>query len=128
MDYKSTAIHWASYLRELFVEHVHRSYNTLKFKTDVEIDESLFRRKIKYNRGKPCGQKIWIFRIIGSSNLLVLYPVDNRNAETLIPLIQNHVEPGTRIFSDNWAAYFQLNELGNHHFTVTHNIKVIEKQ
>ena len=42
MDYKSTAIHWASYIRELFVEHVHRSYNILKFKTDVEIDESLF--------------------------------------------------------------------------------------
>ena len=96
-------------------------YNTLKFKTDVEIDESFFGRILKYNRGKPCGQKIWIFGIIErSSNLLVLYPVDNRNTETLIPLIQNHVEPGTRIFSDNWAAHFQLNELCYHHFTVTH--------
>ena len=121
MDYKSTAVHWASYIRELFIEHVHRSYSEMKFSNEVEIDESLFGRKIKYNRGKPCGQKIWIFGIIErKSNLLVMYPVNNRNADTLIPLIEKHVEPGTRIFSDNWAAYFKLNEIGYPHFTVTH--------
>ena len=93
----------------------------MKFSNEVEIDESLFGRKIKYNRGKPCGQKIWIFGIIErKSNLLVMYPVNNRNTDTLIPLIEKHVEPGTRIFSDNWAAYFKLNEIGYPHFTVTH--------
>ena len=100
---------------------MYTSYETLKFKNEVEIDESLFGRKIKYNRGKPSGQKIWIFGIVErSSNMLSLYHVDNRNAETLVPLIQKHVEPGTRIFSDTWAAYFNLNNLGFPHFTVTH--------
>ena len=121
MDYKSTAVNWASYIRELFMEHIHKQYETMKFNTDVEIDESLFGRKIKYNRGRPGGQKIWIFGMVERlSNLIILYPVDNRDAATLIPLIQKHVAVGTRIFSDNWAAYFKLNELGYEHFTVTH--------
>ena len=121
MDYKTTAVNWASYIREMFMEYVYKNYQTLKFDTEVEIDESLFGRKIKYNRGRPTGQKIWIFGIVErSSNLLVLYPVDNRDAATLIPIIQKHVRPGTRIYSDNWAAYFNLNNLGYEHFTVTH--------
>ena len=103
------------------MEYVHKTYENLKFSSDVEIDESLFGRKIKYNKGRPGGTKIWIFGIVErNSNMLVLYPVDNRNAETLIPLIQKHVQPGTRIFSDNWAAYFKLNDMGYPHFTVTH--------
>ena len=50
----------------------------------------------------------------------MIYPVDNRDANTLIPLIKKHVKLGTKIFSDNWAAYFKLNDLGYPHFTVTH--------
>ena len=108
MEYKSTAVKWGSFMRELFMEH-------------VKIDESLCWRKIKYNRGNPSGQKIWIFVIVERrSNTLVMYPVDSRDADTLISLIKKHVEPGTRIFSDNWAAYFKLNDLGHPHFTVTH--------
>ncbi|MEW8548562.1 MAG: IS1595 family transposase [Candidatus Thiodiazotropha sp.] len=121
MDYKSTAVNWGSYMREIFMEYIYNTYQDMKFGDDVEIDESLFGRKIKYNRGKPSGQKIWIFGIIErKSNLIILYPVDNRNANTLIPLIQKHVSPGTRIYSDNWAAYLKLNDLGYEHFTVTH--------
>ena len=46
--------------------------------------------------------------------------MDSRNSETLIPLIQKHVRPGTRIYSDSWAAYMHLNTLGYQHFTVEH--------
>lgn len=31
--------------------------------------------------------------------------VDDRSANTLLPIIQNHVLPGTLIRSDQWAAY-----------------------
>ena len=67
-------------------------------------------------------RKFGIFGIVERrSNMLFLYPIDNRNAETLIiPIIQKHVPPGTRIYSDNWAAYFRLNGIGYPHFTVTH--------
>ncbi|CAG2225415.1 unnamed protein product [Mytilus edulis] len=68
----------------------------IRFQGDVELDESLFGRKIKYNRGKPTGNRIWIFGMIErSSNKIVMYPVDSRGADVLIPLIQKHIEPGS---------------------------------
>jgi hypothetical protein len=35
-------------------------------------------------------------------------------------LIERHVAPGSRIFSDNWAAYLHLNELGYEYCLATH--------
>jgi transposase-like protein len=87
------------------------------FDGHVEIDESLFGRKAKYNRGNPTGTRIWIFGMVQrSSNKIIMYPVDKRDAQTLIPLIKKHVSPGSRIFLDSWAAYIHLNQLGYGHF------------
>lgn len=54
------------------------------------------------------------------SNTIILYPVADRSAATLIPLIQRHVELGSTIYSDGWTAYCELNSLGYRHFTVLH--------
>ena len=40
--------------------------------------------------------------------------------QTLIHLIEKHVAPGSRTFSESWAVYLHLNELGYEHFSVTH--------
>ncbi|CAC5384063.1 unnamed protein product [Mytilus coruscus] len=121
MEYKSTSVHLASYIREMFCEYIYTEYEIIRFQGDVELDESLFGRKIKYNRGKPTGNRIWIFGMIErSSNKIVMYPVDSRGADVLITLIQKHVEPGSRIFSDSWGAYSGLNRLGYEQFTVIH--------
>jgi hypothetical protein len=39
-----------------------------------------------------------------------MFPVDNRDVPTLIPLIEKHVAPASRIFADSWAAYLHLSE------------------
>ena len=49
-----------------------------------------------------------------------MFPVDDRSAETLIPIIEKYVKPGTRILSDGWAAYEKLNLHGYEHFSVCH--------
>jgi len=46
--------------------------------------------------------------------------VDNIDTKTLVPLIQEHVALGTRIFADSWPAYLGLNDLGYKHFSVVH--------
>ena len=98
------------------------------FEGDVKIDESLFGRKVKYNKGEPKEHRIWLFGIVHrESNITYHYPVDNRDAATLIPLIQRHVLPGSRIFSDSWAAYMSLNEMGYQHFTVCHKTTFKQK-
>ncbi|CAG2198649.1 unnamed protein product [Mytilus edulis] len=113
MDYKNTSVNWASYIRELFCQYVSTIYDYTEFEGEVELDESLFGRKVKYHRGNSSGLRIWIFGIVErSTNRIVLYPVDDRSANTLVPLIQKHVKPGSRIFSDSWAAYNTLNDIG----------------
>lgn len=54
------------------------------------------------------------------SNTLLIYPVSDRSEDTLIPIIERHVEAGFTIYSDGWSAYCGLNELGYNHFIVLH--------
>ena len=104
-----------------FSQYVFDIYKTLKFTGEVEIDESLFGHKIKYNKGQPRGKRTWIFGLIErETNRVILYSVDNRKAGTLIPIIQKHVVEVTIIYYDSWGAYLALNELGYEHFTVIH--------
>ena len=93
----------------------------MKLRGDVEVDESCFGSRSKYNRGQKRGMKVWIVGLVErSSNRIILYPVDNRNAMTLTTIIKRHVEPGSNVYSDGWAGYNDLNMLGFRHFTVVH--------
>jgi hypothetical protein len=49
-----------------------------------------------------------------------MFPVDNRDVPTLIPLIKKHVAPARRIFADSWAAYLHLSEFEYEYFSVAH--------
>jgi hypothetical protein len=53
VKYKSTALDWASFLRELSKEHFNRNITHKKLRGEKEIDESLFGRRVKYHRGNP---------------------------------------------------------------------------
>ena len=103
-------------------ENFHQNIKNLVMSGEIEIDESLFGRKIKYHRGYPRpGLRIWIFGMVERKyNQIILYPVSGRTKEPLIPLIQRHVAPGSTIYSNGWTAYCQLNSLGYDHFTVLH--------
>ena len=120
--YGTTAVNWASYIRELFKEHFHRHIRHKRLGGEVEIDESLFGRRVKFHRGNPNkGLKVWIFGLVDrTTNTVVVYPVSDRTEATLLPIIQRHVLPGSTIYSDGWSAYYNLNDAGYNHFTVLH--------
>lgn len=87
----------------------------------VEIDESYFGKRHKYHRGRFVGLHVWIVGLVErGSNKIILYPVEKRNQETLQWIIQNHVATGSTIYTDGWAAYKGLSELGYEHFVVEH--------
>ena len=53
--------------------------------------------------------------------------VPQRNAATLLPIIQQHVAPGTIIHSDEWRTYSQVSTLPNvaAHATVNHSLEFV---
>jgi len=88
----------------------------------VQIDESLM-LKAKYHWGHQLRAKQrWVFGIYDPSTKEGhIELVEQRDAVTLLPIIQRIVTPGTTIWSDEWAAYRQLSSLGFVHETVNHS-------
>ncbi len=58
----------------------------------------------------------------------VMTIVQQRDAQTLLPIIQTHVAPGTVIHSDQWAAYNRVGSLPNvsSHSTVNHSVTFVD--
>ena len=52
MNYSSTSVDWANFVREPFKLWVMEHMMTMKFSGIVEIDESKFGRRMKYHRGE----------------------------------------------------------------------------
>lgn len=54
--------------------------------------------------------------------------ISRRDASTLLPIIQAHVLPQTIVYSDEWAAYNQVQSLPNvtSHSTVNHSLHFVD--
>ncbi|EDO44629.1 predicted protein, partial [Nematostella vectensis] len=76
-----------------------------------QIDESRFNHKPKYNRGRPPMRENWVFGVLStaySPSRGYFQLVPRRDAETLLPIIQRALLPGSTVHSDDWAAYRRL--------------------
>jgi len=66
MCYNTTAVEWAKYMRRIFKEYIYENVHGIEnmtFSGIIEIDESLFGRKVKYNKGNPrVGLKVIIVK------------------------------------------------------------------
>ena len=124
ISYSNTAVDWASYIRELLKEFWTHNLSEVQLPSDdiIEVDESFFGRRQKYMRGLNKTEiKIWVVGLISrKNNQMVMYPVDKRDASTLLWIIKRHCPIGSTIFTDGWAGYQGLNEEGYEHFTVNH--------
>ena len=70
----------------------------------IEIDEAMFSRR-KNHVGRVLPQQ-WCFGgICRETRESFLVAVDDRSANTLIPIIIDKIAPGSTIISDGWAAY-----------------------
>ncbi|KAL5481436.1 hypothetical protein EMCRGX_G021590 [Ephydatia muelleri] len=94
----------------------------------VQIDESLFKHKPKYHRGRRADYEQWVFGMVDTSqtpSLGFMQMVDTRDAATLLPIIRAHTAPGTIIHSDEWAANRRISQDIPHlqHATVNHSVE-----
>ena len=58
----------------------------------------------------------------------VMCTVPDRTARTLLPIIAQHVRSGSVIYSDQWAAYNQVQQLQpvSSHQTVNHSVNFVD--
>ncbi|XP_019221012.1 uncharacterized protein LOC109204463 [Oreochromis niloticus] len=94
----------------------------------VVIDESHFRHKRKYGRGRMAGgwkRRKWVFGMLGikhrGKTRPILRLVEKRSRRHLVPAITLHVRIGSSVISDEWRAYCVLPNLGYEHHTVNHS-------
>ena len=151
---KPTVIDWRNFTRELMVSALEQAPRMGGVGQVVQIDESLFRGRRKYNRGRVLqgdgvpgrrpnnhGQRVegpWVFGLLlVESGELRLFRVEHRDAGTLLPIIVANVAPGTTIWSDEWAAYRgipQCNDTpqngggakGDRHESVNHSVQFVD--
>ena len=86
---------------------------------------------LQNNRGRRTHQEIWVLGLVDTSfspALGYMEVVQQRDAATLLPIINAHVAPGTVVHTDEWAAYNRLGTLPNvtSHSTVNHSINFVD--
>lgn len=104
-----------------------RKYNKGRFligdnKNDYEVklkEEMKKKEGIEYALGKVVGP--WVFGLYQSQTRIRFYVVQDRTGDTLIPLINSNVEKNSTVVSDEWAGYNRLSQHGYVHETVNHS-------
>jgi hypothetical protein len=91
----------------------------------VEINESKFVKR-KYNRGQRV-DGCWVFGGIERDSKKCFFEiVEDRSRNTLLPIIQKYIKPGSLIISDCWKAYDCLASCGYEHQTVNHSVEFVD--
>ena len=88
----------------------------------VEIDEAKLGKR-KYNRGHWV-EGVWILGGVERTpeRRTFFVPVEDRSAETLLPLIGKYVAAGSIVHTDCWRSYGRIEvALGLAHSTVNHS-------
>ncbi|XP_046142308.1 uncharacterized protein LOC123987938 isoform X2 [Osmia bicornis bicornis] len=90
----------------------------------VQIDEAKFGKR-KYNRGRVV-EGHWVLGIVDTeTNDCRMIVVANREAQTLISIIKEHVAMGSEIHTDSFKSYAGLAAEGFVHRTVNHSIEFV---
>ena len=142
----NTVIKWYKFCREVVTEWFWNPINTPKlggFGKIVEMDESYFPGKPKFNRGRRLGEDAkssweddekWVFAMTERDSLdaVAVQVPSNRSRKDLLPHIDNHCLAGSIFCSDGWKAYNQLKEHLNLedvlHYSVNHSENYVDPE
>mgnify|MGYP002224293830 CR=1 FL=1 len=124
---QETVTNWSSFCRQVCEDWVQENSHPIGGPgVIVEIDEAKFGKR-KYNRGRRIeGQ--WVFGAVERDNpkKFFMIPVERRDEETLVRIIQDNILPGTVVVSDCWKAYSNLQNQAYQHLRVNHSIEFVD--
>ncbi|XP_076248071.1 uncharacterized protein LOC143187738 [Calliopsis andreniformis] len=124
---------WYQYCREMVVDHLSKiqagmpklgGISESGSRIIVQIDEAKFGKR-KYNRGRRV-EGHWVLGIVDTkTNDCRMIVVENREASTLIDIIDRHVIADSEIHTDSFKSYAGLTARGYIHKTVNHSIEFV---
>lgn len=121
----NTVVDWDMFCRECCDVAISKKSEKLGGENKrVQIDESKIGKRKFHHGHRVEGQ--WVFGGIEEySRKCFIVAVEKRDKATLIPIIQEWIEPGTTIISDCWKAYDCLSDLGYKHESVNHSVHFV---
>ena len=113
----NTAVRFFMRLRQLIASKLpsYRLYG------EVEADESYFGGVRKGRRGRGATGKVAVFGLLKRGGKVYTAIIPNAKTETLLPIIQDKVEPDSIVYTDAFGAYNALDISGFHHRRINHS-------
>jgi IS1 family transposase/transposase-like protein len=110
---QQTLVDWFNFLRDVSVTWLDNNPIEIGGQDDdgnpiiVEIDETACGKR-EFHKGRKYNTR-WVFGGVERlSGRCFAQMVSNRDKPTLLPLIQQHILPGSSIMTDGWSAYADL--------------------
>jgi hypothetical protein len=118
---------WCAFIRESISHYFLEHPIVFDLSHPVQIDESLFGGRRKFNRGDhQKHKKGWVFGMVQErTNRCVFWMVKRRDRKTLVSIIEDHVTKGATVKSDEWGAYKCLGRKNYNHLTVNHSLNFV---
>ena len=120
----NTAIRFFMRLRQLIASKL-PSY---RLSGEVEADESYFGGVRKGKRGRGAAGKVAVFGLLKRGGKVYTAIIPNARTETLLPIIQEKVEPDSIVYTDTFRAYNALDITDFHHRRINHSKLFADKQ
>lgn len=97
----------------------------------VEIDETALNHNMKAHRGRAPRNKtdaLCIVEVDYKITRAFACVIPNKKAETMLPIIVENVEKGSKIWTDEHKSYSSLNSIGYSHDTVCHKREFVNQE
>ena len=122
---KSTAAYYFLRLRELIYEAVQEE---TPFSGEIEVDESYFGGRRKGKRGRGAKGKVPVFGLLKRGGRVYTKIIPDARAATLMPIMQEKIQPDSIVYSDSLASYNVLDVSEFRHFRINHSDLFADKQ
>ena len=114
---RNTAASYFMRLRRLIATHL----TSYRLSGEVEADESYFGGVRKGKRGRGAAGKIAVFGLLKRNGKVYTAIIPNARTETLMPIIEERVEPDSIVYTDMFWAYNALDVSDFHHHRIDHS-------
>ena len=115
--HRNTAVSYFMRLSRLITAHL-PSY---RLSGEVEADESYLGGVRKGKRGCGAAGKIVVFGLLKRSGKVYTAIIPDARTETLMPIIEEQIEPDSIVYTDTFKAYNALDVSCFHHHRINHN-------